>query len=315
MKLLFHNKRGLMGIGTLIIFIAVIIVAAVAAFVLVMTSNTLQQRALLSGTQVRKALTNSVHVLSVSSDTNRSAEKFKDFEIMLQLAPGSDPLRLDNMFFEIRTSGFDITSTFIKNKNLTTQEIDEISVNDTVPIIDLNGDGLEELLGLYSYNDSENNYDYIMINFSDGTVSDRIIIPDLSNATLNPVRIRLAETPIKIGEKYFGVVEINGITNKSNTIISNVTFKVKTRPETCNFNVLPPEQYFCAVKVIDLNKDDILNLGERFKILIKLNSTHYLGTGEKLSLLISTEGGLVNSLELVTPDVIESVKEVLWPLG
>ena len=59
------NKKAVMGIGTLIIFIATILVAAVAAAVLISTSNVLQQRSLLVGQEARKAITDGIEVVSI----------------------------------------------------------------------------------------------------------------------------------------------------------------------------------------------------------------------------------------------------------
>lgn len=64
----FSNKKGAQGIGTLIIFIALILVAAVAAGVVIQTGNELQSKALAVGSQTQSQLTSFLRVNSIQAE-------------------------------------------------------------------------------------------------------------------------------------------------------------------------------------------------------------------------------------------------------
>ena len=101
-------KKGEMGVGTLIIFIAMLLVAAVAAGVLIQTSSSLQEKSLSTGQQARSQISTNAQVVEVSA-TDGSNTNLTDFSQIIKLSPGSDPIKLDDVIFTFNTD--DATST------------------------------------------------------------------------------------------------------------------------------------------------------------------------------------------------------------
>jgi archaeal flagellin FlaB len=96
--------KGMMGIGTLIIFIAVILVSAVAAAVLVATSGSLQQRSLLTGQQAEEGIATGAEVIGVSASNASGDYNIEEFEVLLRLQAGSGPLNFNNTLLMVDTS-------------------------------------------------------------------------------------------------------------------------------------------------------------------------------------------------------------------
>ena len=98
-------KKAEMGIGTLIIFIALILVAAVAAGVLIQTSSSLQSKALLTGEKSKDQVSTAVQAVSMSAEDG-SDGNVTDFFVTVKTAPGSDPVPMADSLV-----GFDTTSS------------------------------------------------------------------------------------------------------------------------------------------------------------------------------------------------------------
>ena len=98
-----QNKRGEMGIGTLIIFIAMILVAAIAAGVLIRTATGLQSRALLTGERSKEQVSTNTQTLILYA-TNGSNHSVIDFEQRIKLAPGSSPVKFGQASIEFDTN-------------------------------------------------------------------------------------------------------------------------------------------------------------------------------------------------------------------
>ena len=97
-----------MGIGTLIIFIALLLVAAVAAGVLIQTAGSLQERALTTGDQAKGQIATNVKVVEVSA-TNGQDSTLEEFEQIIKLSPGSEDIKLSQTLFTMNT--YDKTAT------------------------------------------------------------------------------------------------------------------------------------------------------------------------------------------------------------
>ncbi len=310
----FHGTKGIMGIGTLIIFIATILVAAVAAAVLISTSNVLQQRSLLVGQEARKAITDAVEVVSILAGTDAVAETFNNYEILVRLSPGSDPLQMRRFNIQYIASDFDEAADLHYSANETIVELGSIDNASNTSVYDLDGDGTVDFVTLVG--NAYGTYEGIMFYLSDEEVwSDVINLRrDLSNAGTVNVTLSLGPVPILYNESHYGYVEIDGIANVDSNLTTNVNVTISQMPGECEFNLLPPEKYYCY-KVMNGNDDYVLNSGERFKLLYRVKTGNEPSIGEDFMFIFATEKGRLSEARARTPDVVTSTKAKLWPLG
>ena len=103
-RILDGEERGQVGIGTLIVFIAMVLVAAIAAGVLINTAGFLQTQAEATGQESTEQVSNSLQVESVVSEVESagtgSPNQIRAIAIDVSLAPGSNPIDITSATLE-----------------------------------------------------------------------------------------------------------------------------------------------------------------------------------------------------------------------
>jgi flagellin FlaB len=113
-----NKKNGAQGIGTLIIFIALILVAAVAAGVLIQTASSLQSKSLDVGRQSQEKITTDIEVVQVyAADTadgtiNGSDSTSDIMTMIVRLGSGSSPINLNDLIVKMDTQSGSQTLQF-----------------------------------------------------------------------------------------------------------------------------------------------------------------------------------------------------------
>ena len=93
------DENAAIGIGTLIIFIAMILVAGMAASVIIQTMNTLQQQAMETGEQTTRDVATGLRVTQVSGYSNGSS--ITQLAIFVKPTAGSDDIDLSYAYLSL----------------------------------------------------------------------------------------------------------------------------------------------------------------------------------------------------------------------
>ena len=89
------DKRAEMGVGTMIIFIAMVLVAAVAASVLISTANKVREQAQNTGDQAINNVASGFVVQDVTGTVNAGFTDITDLTIQMRLQAGSPSINMD----------------------------------------------------------------------------------------------------------------------------------------------------------------------------------------------------------------------------
>jgi flagellin FlaB len=107
-----HKKddEAVVGIGTLIVFIAMVLVAAVAASVIMQTAESLQQRAYSVGKQTIRDVSSGIRIIDVTGYTDEDKTKIQYLAIAVTPRAGSYDLDLNKTLLYLQFDNFTVLS-------------------------------------------------------------------------------------------------------------------------------------------------------------------------------------------------------------
>ncbi|ELY61431.1 flagellin [Natronococcus amylolyticus DSM 10524] len=112
-----EDDRGQVGIGTLIVFIAMVLVAAIAAGVLINTAGSLQSQASDTGTETQEAVANQIEVVHAVGETHDGEELsetddgIEQLSMTIMRSAGADVIDLESMTVQYTSAETDQTLT------------------------------------------------------------------------------------------------------------------------------------------------------------------------------------------------------------
>jgi archaeal flagellin FlaB len=95
------DERAEMGVGTMIIFIAMVLVAAVAASVMISTANNVREQAQSTGDQAIDNVATGFIVQDVVGRVNSDYSQLINVTIYMRLASGSPAVNMDNVIVSV----------------------------------------------------------------------------------------------------------------------------------------------------------------------------------------------------------------------
>lgn len=286
-----------MGIGTLIVFIAGILVATISAGVTLTTQSRLQNKALEVSGKVKEGVSVNFQTVDVKVLKNSYDENFGSIILTMKLAPGSGDVRLNRTLIDIiqdNSSGiyrYIGNNSYYVNKN--NRLIQNIINSSWIRLhSDLDFDFVEDFIRVY-------NSTLLQVNLSSVGIKD-IIIANISSPgqTFN--------NNYTIGSEVYGELEINGTTTTSNEIDAGM-LRVKPYSMYNNYGGYTVEQ---IINELD-HLDGILVDGDVFKIYIE--TTEPLLEDSEVTISIKKETGHIHRLSIALPSVMVGDRIKVYP--
>ncbi|WP_253738816.1 archaellin/type IV pilin N-terminal domain-containing protein [Halohasta salina] len=112
------TDRGQVGIGTLIVFIAMVLVAAIAAGVLINTAGLLQTQAEATGQETQQQVSDRLQIQSTTGVVDETTGNVTRVNLTVTKAPGADNIQLENVTYEFVTEDAVSTDVIDPSSNI-----------------------------------------------------------------------------------------------------------------------------------------------------------------------------------------------------
>ncbi len=304
------DRKAIMGIGTLIIFIATILVAAVAAGVIISTSGVLQQKALLVGEQSRNRLINGIQITHVFFSANTTAKTANDVELLARPEPASGPINLKTTSLSFFTDDGAYSAT------LSHAQMVELNYSVSVPVSssyvafgDLNDDGINEEIKVVA--DGGSAKDSLRVNISGG-VGESDLLPLNLDIDAGGQVIDIEDLPIFANGTVYGYIHINDSSSTAGQIDANTMLITDEILGKCTFAKLRPETRYCAVTLTGTD-DTALEYGETVMLYFKLRDEHVLEENDEFEIKIFPQDGRSTYILDRIPQVIYKQRMNVYP--
>ena len=99
-----NDKCGAIGIGAMIVFIAMVLVAGIAASVLIQTSTRLESQAMTTGEHTTAEVSTGIAIIDVQGHVNTTASRLDKLAILVRPRAGSFDVDLSTTVLELSDS-------------------------------------------------------------------------------------------------------------------------------------------------------------------------------------------------------------------
>jgi len=169
------DEKAVVGIGTLIIFIAMVLVAAVAASVIMQTGETLQQRAYAVGKQTIRDVSSGVKIIGLTGYTDEDKTKLEYLAIAISPRAGSYDIDLNNTLLYIIYNNYTILSLNSRDKDVIAGSVNSAGVFHTLNMSNVTA----TKYGVIAIHDSD---DSVLNSYGLSTSDQVVLIVNLSAA-------------------------------------------------------------------------------------------------------------------------------------
>ena len=123
-----QDERAEIGIGTMIVFIATILVSAVAAGVLINTAQKLQAKSQQTGNEATENVASALSVVRVDGLLKTAGTPIDQFDLTVQLGAGADPVDLSKLVILVDTGAEQVQLNSCKAGGVVTDETSEFAM-------------------------------------------------------------------------------------------------------------------------------------------------------------------------------------------